>query len=126
MNKFFREDIKKIPVNYQADVAVAGGGIAGIAAALAAARMGASVLLIEKQCIVGGLATTGLIARYLPLCDGYLMGLQRSCSIYPYAMARNRSCRNPGLRRAGLRNVKSDVTRFSLIPSILPCWQSSS
>ncbi len=70
MNKFFREDIKKIPVNYQADVAVAGGGIAGIAAALAAARMGASVLLIEKQCIVGGLATTGLIAGYLPLCDG--------------------------------------------------------
>ena len=49
---------------------VAGGGIAGISAALAAARNGAEVLLIEKQCILGGLATAGLVTIYLPLCDG--------------------------------------------------------
>lgn len=52
------------------DVLVAGGGIAGIAAALAAARNGARVLLVEKQCALGGLATLGLISIYLPLCDG--------------------------------------------------------
>lgn len=52
------------------DVLVAGGGIAGIAAALAAARNGASVILAEKQCALGGLATLGLISIYLPLCDG--------------------------------------------------------
>ena len=34
--------------------------IAGIAAALAAARNGAKVILIEKQCALGGLATLGL------------------------------------------------------------------
>lgn len=52
------------------DVLVAGGGIAGISAALAAAREGARVLLAEKQCLLGGLATLGLITYYLPLCDG--------------------------------------------------------
>lgn len=52
------------------DVLVAGGGIAGIAAALAAARSGADVILAEKQCVLGGLATSGLVTIYLPLCDG--------------------------------------------------------
>ena len=51
-------------------VAVAGGGIAGIAAALAAARYGKKVILLEKSCVLGGLATNGLIYIYLPLCDG--------------------------------------------------------
>lgn len=52
------------------DVVVCGGGVAGVAAALAAARQGAKTVLIEKQCLLGGLATSGLIYIYLPLCDG--------------------------------------------------------
>lgn len=52
------------------DVAVAGGGIAGVAAAVAAARTGAKTVLVEKTCIPGGLASAGLINIYLPLCDG--------------------------------------------------------
>ena len=52
------------------DIAIAGAGIAGIAAALAAARRGHKVILIEKQTLIGGLATSGLIYIYLPLCDG--------------------------------------------------------
>lgn len=52
------------------DVAVAGAGVAGIAAALAAARRGHKVVLFEKQMLIGGLATSGLIYIYLPLCDG--------------------------------------------------------
>ena len=52
------------------DVVVAGGGVAGVAAALAAARRGARTALVEKTVIFGGLATTGLIYIYLPLCDG--------------------------------------------------------
>ncbi len=67
------ENIKEslvTPVRYQCDVLVVGGGVAGIAAALAAARNGAKVMLVEKQYILGGLATAGLVTIYLPLCDG--------------------------------------------------------
>lgn len=52
------------------DVVVAGAGIAGISAALAAARRNRKVCLLEKQTLIGGLATAGLIYIYLPLCDG--------------------------------------------------------
>ncbi|MBR4872213.1 MAG: FAD-dependent oxidoreductase [Clostridia bacterium] len=52
------------------DVVVVGGGVAGIAASVAAARQGASVLLLEKSVNLGGLATIGLISWYEPLCDG--------------------------------------------------------
>ncbi len=52
------------------DVIVCGGGIAGIAAALASARNGAKTLLLEKEYALGGLATLGLIVIYLPLDDG--------------------------------------------------------
>ena len=57
-------------VTYECDVLIAGGGVAGIAAALAAARQGAKVCLVEKQYMLGGLATAGLVTIYLPLCDG--------------------------------------------------------
>lgn len=52
------------------DVVVVGAGIAGVAAALAAARRGHKVALVEKQTLIGGLACSGLIFVYLPLCDG--------------------------------------------------------
>ncbi|MDD5483140.1 MAG: FAD-dependent oxidoreductase [Kiritimatiellae bacterium] len=68
------EPPRRIPVAASCDVAVCGGGIAGAAAALAAARHGAKVCLIEKENALGGLATLGNVALYLPLCDG--MGRQ--------------------------------------------------
>ena len=53
------------------DIAVCGGGFAGISAALAAAREGKKVILFEKQYMLGGLGTAGLVTIYLPLCDGF-------------------------------------------------------
>ena len=58
-------------VNNDYDIAVCGGGFAGISAALAAAREGKKVILFEKGYMLGGLGTAGLITIYLPLCDGY-------------------------------------------------------
>lgn len=52
------------------DCIVVGGGIAGVSAAVSAARNGAKTLLIEKGINLGGLATNGLISWYEPLCDG--------------------------------------------------------
>lgn len=68
------EKERKIPVTQSCDVLVAGGGIAGISAALAAARQGVKVILSEQEWMLGGLATAGLITVFLPLCDG--MGTQ--------------------------------------------------
>lgn len=57
-------------VTKQCDVLVCGGGFAGISAALASARQGKKTILLEKQFILGGLGTAGLVTIYLPLCDG--------------------------------------------------------
>ena len=54
----------------QVDVLVCGGGVAGVSAAIAAARAGMKTALVEKTVFPGGLATSGLINVYLPLCDG--------------------------------------------------------
>ncbi len=52
------------------DIIVAGGGVAGVAAAVQAARVGKHVLLVEKSQKLGGLATLGLINLFVPMCNG--------------------------------------------------------
>jgi glycine/D-amino acid oxidase-like deaminating enzyme len=58
---FITEPSREIPVRWEADVVVCGGGPAGTAAAIAAARRGASVILLERYGCLGGLATGGLV-----------------------------------------------------------------
>ena len=64
------EESRSIEIKNTCDVLVAGGGIAGIAAAIAAARNGKKVILLEREFGLGGMATLGLITIYLPLDDG--------------------------------------------------------
>lgn len=64
------EPARQTPVAASCDVLVCGGGIAGAAAALAAARMGKKTILLEREFLLGGLGTLGLVTIYLPLCDG--------------------------------------------------------
>jgi len=66
----FIKETNKVPIIGKYDVIIVGGGIAGVGAALAARRHGCKVLIIEKSVMLGGLATLGFIAYYLPLCDG--------------------------------------------------------
>jgi hypothetical protein len=51
------------------DVLVIGGGPAGIAAAIAAARNGAKTMLIEKEGFVGGNATLALVGPFMTCFD---------------------------------------------------------
>jgi hypothetical protein len=55
---------RRIPVRYRADVAVIGGGIAGVSAACAAACSGANVILVERFGVTGGVLTTGGVANF--------------------------------------------------------------
>ncbi len=70
MEKFIVEKERQTKVSMSCDVLVAGGGIAGMAAAIAAARNGKKVILLEREYALGGMATLGLVTIYLPLCDG--------------------------------------------------------
>jgi hypothetical protein len=61
---------QRVPVIARCDVLVVGGGSAGIAAAIAARRQGADVILVERYGYLGGLASGGLIVLLLTLDDG--------------------------------------------------------
>ena len=58
------EETNKIPCLYDVDVLVCGGGPAGIGAAIRAARLGVSVMIIESQGCLGGIATAGMMSHW--------------------------------------------------------------
>jgi glycine/D-amino acid oxidase-like deaminating enzyme len=64
------EPARKTPVLRQVEVAVIGGGVAGLGAAVAAARMGREVVLVERYGHLGGLATGGLVLLWDDMDDG--------------------------------------------------------
>ncbi len=57
-----REPERETPVSGKFDVVVVGGGLSGVSAAIAAARNGAEVVLLERSGMFGGVATSGLMA----------------------------------------------------------------
>jgi len=65
---------RHIPVRRKVDVLVCGGGPAGVGAALAAAREGASVLMLERFAVLGGMWTGGLVNPLFEAdCKGYMV-----------------------------------------------------
>jgi hypothetical protein len=61
---------RDIPVEEGWDVIVAGGGPAGSAAAICAARLGAKVLLLEGLGCLGGTGTSALVSYWYSMTDG--------------------------------------------------------
>jgi len=57
---------RNIPLRYEADIIVVGGGIAGVSAAASAATSGAKVILLERLGALGGMLTTGGVSGF---CD---------------------------------------------------------
>ncbi|MCW2760695.1 MAG: dependent oxidoreductase [Marmoricola sp.] len=60
----FLEERMRYPVVAEVDVVVAGGGPAGIGAAIGAAREGARVMLVERNSFLGGTATAVQMATW--------------------------------------------------------------
>ncbi|HUW63007.1 MAG TPA: FAD-dependent oxidoreductase [Candidatus Bathyarchaeia archaeon] len=82
---------RRVPIRYEADVAVAGGGIAGVTAAIAAARSGARVLLVERFGVTGGNATVGGVGSFCgetagqgAVFDDIVAALEAFGAIAPY------------------------------------------
>ncbi len=58
------EKEKKIPVKFDVDVLVVGGGPAGFSSSIASARCGAKTVLIESSGMIGGESTAGLMSHW--------------------------------------------------------------
>jgi FAD dependent oxidoreductase len=65
--KFIEEPARQVPLYGEYDVAVLGGGPAGIAAAVAAARAGRRTLLIERYGFLGGMGTAAGVTNFCGL-----------------------------------------------------------
>ncbi len=64
---YIMEAPRQVPVIYEADVCVVGGSATGVFAAVRAARLGASVVIVEKLNSFGGNATNG----FMPVWHGF-------------------------------------------------------
>ena len=93
---------REIPLFHETDVVVVGGGPAGFAAALAAARQGAKVALVERYGSLGGLFTNGMVlimlctsvredGKYRLVTDGIAHEFaERAKALGPYAYLESR------------------------------------
>jgi FAD dependent oxidoreductase len=76
---FVQEPGGAVPVVAESDLVVVGGGPAGIAAAVAAAREGLSVTLIERYPYLGGLASGGMVLVLDDMCNGDEISVRGLC-----------------------------------------------
>ena len=69
MSNFITETLST-PVIAETDIVIMGGGPSGVTAAIAAARLGADVILVERWGYFGGQATGGLVIEFFGASDG--------------------------------------------------------
>lgn len=70
---------RKARIAARSDVVVVGGGPAGFGAAIAAARNGASVTLVERYPYLGGLASGGMVLLLDDMCNGAEITIRGVC-----------------------------------------------
>ena len=77
---FIDEPGGRVPVAATADLVVVGGGPAGIAAAVAGARNGLKVALLERYPYLGGLASGGMVLVLDDMCNGTEVSVRGLCA----------------------------------------------
>src|SRR5471032_3445575 len=70
----------RVPVAATSDLVVVGGGPGGIAAAVAGARNGLSVTLLERYPYLGGLASGGMVLVLDDMCNGQEIAVRGLCA----------------------------------------------
>jgi glycine/D-amino acid oxidase-like deaminating enzyme len=117
------------PVVEVADVIVAGGGSAGTAAAITAARAGLRTVLVEDSPFLGGMSTGGAVGTFcgffmrdrggelVRIVGGFAAGSWIGCSPSAGATDRCRSRRRPWCRRAVDEDVRRDGAHRATVTS---------
>ncbi len=107
------EPERKTPVTWETDVLVCGGGFAGAAAAVCAARNGARVLLLERYGFLGGLVTGGLVITTPPLDNG----LNREIADRLRRQQVYAPLKNPGVENIPLKMnaIDPEVVKYELV-----------
>ena len=82
-SKTIEEPARQIPIYGEYEVAVLGGGPAGIAAAVAAARAGRRTLLIERYGFLGGMGTAAGVTNFCGLHANVHGEMHRWCRASP-------------------------------------------
>ena len=115
--RWITEAERKVPVVDEVDILVCGGGVAGVATAIAAARNEAKVLLIERYGFLGGLATGGLVITTPPLNNGINSEIRKRLEDARTYL----ECQNVGDDPAnqGLIAVDPEVLKYELVRMLL-------
>lgn len=92
---FVCEPQRQVPVVSRSNLVVVGGGPAGVAAAVAGAREGLSVTLIERYPYLGGLASGGMVLVLDDMCNGDEISVRGLCTELIDRMERMGLCVTP-------------------------------
>lgn len=68
---------RQIEITQKVEIIVAGGGVAGLSAAIAAGRLGTNTLLVEQNGFLGGVATAGLCGNLMGVDFNIIGGIPR-------------------------------------------------
>ncbi len=102
------------------DVVVIGGGLAGCAAALSAARHGAKVILIESSGVLGGQASLGLVTPLDSIAskDGTHFGGILDELVLEIAKLGEKYCFNDEPQKKHLSRCSPHITKYVLLKSL--------
>jgi ribulose 1,5-bisphosphate synthetase/thiazole synthase len=121
---------RELPILHQTDVLVVGGGSAGVVAAVAAKRAGASVTLVERYGHFGGLWTGGLVVLIIghivkggkQVCQGIGEEMMRRLDKLDGAIIDRRPGVNPTVDAEAAKYMMVEMIEEAGVDVFLHCW----